>query len=148
MTANPASVDDLRAVPAVGVVCIRDDEVLLIRRGTPPKQGEWSIPGGRIEPGEPAKTAALRELKEETSVDAELVGLLDVVDAVFHNRSGELITRHYVLIDYAARWQAGDPVAGDDAAEARFFHQSELDSLELWSETRRMIQKGFELLSE
>ncbi|MCR9080503.1 MAG: NUDIX hydrolase [Hyphomonadaceae bacterium] len=148
MTANPASVDDLRAVPAVGVVCIRDDEVLLIRRGTPPKQGEWSIPGGRIEPGEPAKTAALRELKEETSVDAELVGLLDVVDAVFHNRSGELITRHYVLIDYAARWQAGDPVAGDDAAEARFFHQSELDSLELWSETRRMIQKGFELLCE
>jgi len=148
MTAIPASVDDLRAVPAVGVVCIRDDEVLLIRRGTPPKQGEWSIPGGRIEPGEPAKTAALRELKEETSVEAELVGLLDVVDAVFHNRSGELITRHYVLIDYAARWQAGDPVAGDDAAEARFFHQSELDSLELWSETRRMIQKGFELLSE
>lgn len=148
MTPNPALVDDLRAVPAVGVVCIRGDEVLLIRRGTPPKQGEWSIPGGRIEPGEPAKTAALRELKEETSVDAELAGLLDVVDAVFHNRSGELITRHYVLIDYVARWLAGDPVAGDDAAEARFFHQSELDSLELWSETRRIIQKGFELLRE
>ena len=148
MTSIPVPVDDLRPTPAGGVVCIRGEEVLLIRRGTPPKLGEWSIPGGRIEPGEAAKVAALRELKEETSVEAELVGLLDVVDAVFNNRAGDLITRHYVLIDYAARWQAGEPVAGDDAAEARFFHQSELGSLELWSETRKIIQKGFELLSE
>ncbi len=146
MPSNPVPVDDLRPTPAVGVVCIRGDEVLLIRRGTPPKQGEWSIPGGRIEPGEPAKVAALRELMEETSVKAELIGLLDVIDAVFHNRAGELLTRHYVLIDYAARWISGEPVAGDDAAEARFFHQSELGSLELWSETRRIIEKGFELL--
>jgi len=148
MTSNPAPVDDLRPVPAVGVVCLRGEEVLLIRRGTPPKLGEWSIPGGRIEPGEPAKLAALRELTEETSVEAELVGLVDVVDAVFHNRAGDLITRHYVLVDFVARWRAGEPVAGDDAAEARFFHQSELGSIELWSETRRIIQKGFELLRE
>nr|WP_070960715.1 NUDIX hydrolase [Hyphomonas sp. Mor2] len=148
MTSNPALADDLRPIPAVGVVCIRGDEVLLIRRGTPPKQGEWSIPGGRIEPGEPAKTAALRELKEETSVEADLISLIDVVDAVFHNRAGDLITRHYVLVDYAARWRRGEPVAGDDAAEARFFHQSELGSLELWSETRQIIRKGFELLRE
>ena len=92
--------------------------------------------------------AALRELTEETSVEAELVGLVDVVDAVFHNRAGDLITRHYVLVDFVARWRAGVPVAGDDAAEARFFHQSELGSIELWSETRRIIQKGFELLRE
>ncbi|MDP1778130.1 MAG: NUDIX domain-containing protein, partial [Brevundimonas sp.] len=44
-------------VPAVGVVCLRDDSVLLIRRGTPPRQGEWSLPGGRIEPGERAVDA-------------------------------------------------------------------------------------------
>jgi len=148
MPSNPTPVADLKPVPAVGVVCIRGEEVLLIRRGTPPKLGEWSIPGGRIEPGEAAKDAALRELKEETSVEAELIGLLDVIDAVFQNRSGELITRHYVLIDYVAKWRSGTPVAGDDAADARFFHQSELDSLELWSETRQIIQKGFALLCE
>ena len=148
MPSNPVLVDDLRPTPAVGIVCIRGDEVLLIRRGTPPKQGEWSIPGGRIEPGEAAKAAALRELGEETAVEAELVGLLDVVDAVFHNRAGDLVTRHYVLIDYAAKWVSGEPVAGDDAAEARFFHQSELASLELWSETRQIIQKGLDLLRE
>ena len=146
VTAKP--VEGLRPVPAVGIVCLRGDEVLLIRRGTPPKRGEWSIPGGRIEPGEPAKAAALRELHEETHVTADLVDLIDVVDAVFENTSGSLVTRHYVLIDYAARWVSGEPIAGDDAAEARFFHQSELGSLELWSETRRIIDAGIALLKE
>lgn len=148
MPENAVPVDDLRPTPAVGIVCIRGEEVLLIRRGTPPKQGEWSIPGGRVEPGEPVKHAALRELMEETSVEAELVGLIDVVDAIFNNRAGDLITRHYVLIDFVARWRSGTPKAGDDAAEARFFHQSELGSLELWDETRRIIAAGFAQLSE
>lgn len=148
MAEKAVPIDGLKPIPAVGVVCVRGDEVLLIRRGTPPKQGEWSIPGGRIEPGEPARVAALRELKEETGVDAELIELIDVVDAVFQNRSGDLITRHYVLIDYVARWQAGEPVAGDDAADARFFHQSELDSIELWDETRRIIAAGIAQMVE
>lgn len=139
MRATAKPVKDLRPVPAVGVVCFRDEQVLLIRRGTPPKQGEWSMPGGRVEPGEPVRTAALRELKEETGVDAVLVDLVDVVDAVFENRSGDLITRHYVLIDFVAQWQSGEPVAGDDAADARFFHLSDLASLDLWDETLRVI---------
>ena len=139
MRATPKPVKDLRPVPAVGVVCVRGEEVLLIRRGTPPRQGEWSLPGGRVEPGEPVREAALRELKEETSVDAVLVDLVDVVDAVFQNRAGDLITRHYVLIDFVARWQSGEPTAGDDAADARFFHLSDLALLELWDETLRVI---------
>ena len=132
-------VEDLRPVPAVGVVCFRGEEVLLIRRGTPPRQGQWSLPGGRIEPGEPVRTAALRELKEETSVEAELVDLVDVVDAIFENKAGDLITRHYVLIDYVAQWRSGTPKAGDDAADARFFHLSDLASMGMWDETLRVI---------
>ena len=85
------------------------------------------------------QAAALRELREETAVEAEIVGLVDVVDAIFNNRAGDLITQHYVLVDYAARWVSGIPIAGDDAAEARFFHQSELSSLNLWDETLRVI---------
>ncbi|HST91245.1 MAG TPA: NUDIX hydrolase [Brevundimonas sp.] len=121
-------------VPAVGVVCLRGDEVLLIRRGNPPRQGEWSLPGGRIEPGERAVDAALRELREETGVEAEIIGLLDIVDGLFPEAG-----RHYVLIDYAARWLAGEPVAGDDAAEARFVPLDQVDALVGWSETRRII---------
>jgi 8-oxo-dGTP diphosphatase len=109
--------------------------VLLIRRGTPPRQGEWSLPGGRIEPGERAVDAALRELGEETGVEAEITGLIDVVDGLFPEAG-----RHYVLIDYAARWVSGEPVAGDDALEARFVALDEVESLIAWSETRRIIR--------
>jgi 8-oxo-dGTP diphosphatase len=122
-------------VPAVGVVCLRGEEVLLIRRGTPPRQGEWSLPGGRIEPGERTVDAALRELREETGVEAEITGLIDVVDGVFPEAG-----RHYVLIDYAARWLSGEPVAGDDAMEARFVPLDGIEGLVSWAETRRIIR--------
>lgn len=122
-------------VPCVGVVCLRGDEVLLIRRGRPPRQGEWSLPGGRIEPGERALDAALRELREETGVEAKITGLLDVVDGLFPEAG-----RHYVLIDYAARWVSGEPVAGDDALEARFVSLDQVGALIDWGETRRVIE--------
>lgn len=131
-------------VPTVGVVCLRDEEVLLIKRGTPPRLGQWSVPGGRLEWGETLQDAALRELKEETSVDAELLGLIDVIDGVFPARPGGEITRHYVLIDYAARWTGGEPMAGDDAAEARFVSRDEAMVLVEWEETRRVIAEAFE----
>ena len=128
-------------VPAVGVVCFREQDVLLIRRGTPPLVGHWSIPGGRIEPGELARDAALRELKEETSVTAVLIGLIDVVDAI-------MPPRHYVLIDYVARWTSGEPLAGDDAIEARFVSIEGLSRLKLWDETRRIISAGRAMLTD
>jgi 8-oxo-dGTP diphosphatase len=116
------------------VVCLRGEEVLLIRRGTPPLAGSWSLPGGRIEWGERAEDAALRELREETGVAAELVGLAAVVDGLFGPDT------HYVLIDYAARWLEGEPTAGDDAADAAFHPLGELEGLGLWSETVRIIR--------
>lgn len=121
-------------VPAVGIVCLRGDDVLLIRRGKPPRVGEWSLPGGRIEPGERAVDAALRELVEETGVTARVTGLIDVVDGLFTEAG-----LHYVLIDYAAEWLAGEPVAGDDALEAQFVPLDQVDTLIAWSETRRII---------
>ncbi len=128
-------------VPAVGVVCLRGDDVLLVRRGTPPLEDSWSVPGGRIEWGERAADAALRELMEETGCSAELVGLIDVVDGVLSRRGApdEPPWGHYVLIDYAARWTGGEPRAGDDAREARFFPPAETEALGLWSETARII---------
>ncbi len=122
-------------VAAVGVICLRGDDVLLIRRGRPPRLGEWSLPGGRVEPGETVRDAALRELREETGVEAELGPLVDVVDGIFPG-SG----RHYVLIDFLARWTSGEPVAGDDAADARFWPLGEVEQHVAWAETIRVIR--------
>lgn len=129
--------------PAVGVVCLKDDAVLLIRRGTPPRQDEWSLPGGRLEPGERLADAALRELREETGVEAELIGLIDVVDGLFPEAG-----RHYVLIDYAALWTGGEPVAGDDAAEAVFFPLEDAVRRVDWSETRRIIRQAHAMATD
>ena len=121
-------------IPAVGVACLRGDKVLLIRRGKPPRVGEWSLPGGRIEPGERATDAALRELAEETGVTARITGLIDVVDGIFSEAG-----LHYVLIDYAADWVSGEPIAGADALEARFVPLDQVEALIDWSETKRII---------
>jgi 8-oxo-dGTP diphosphatase len=126
-------------VAAVGVVCFRGaDEVLLIRRGTPPRLGEWSLPGGRIEPGERAADAALRELREETGIDADLLGLIDVVDGLFQ-------PRHYVLIDFAAEWRAGEASPGGDATEAVFLPIDEAAARVAWDETRRILHAASRL---
>lgn len=124
-------------IPAVGVICFRGDDVLLIRRGRPPRLGEWSLPGGRIEPGEAVRQTALRELREETGVEAELVGLVDVVDGLFPEAG-----RHYVLIDFAAVWRSGEPRPGDDAVEAAFYSVAEAENLVTWDETRRVIREA------
>ena len=129
--------NDQRPVPTVGVVCLRGDEVLLIKRGNPPRQGQWSLPGGRLEWGETLQAGALRELAEETGCQAEILGLVDVIDGV-------MTTRHYIIIDYAARWTAGEPVAGDDAADARFFTLDEALAIVEWEETRRVIREAVE----
>ncbi|PWE17604.1 phosphohydrolase [Marinicauda salina] len=124
-----------RPIPSAGVVCWRDEDVLLIRRSKPPFAGRWSIPGGRIRAGERAPDAALRELREETGVEAEILGLIDVVDAI--GTSG-----HFILIDYAARWTGGEPRPGDDAAEAVFVSRAEAAARLDWDETRRVLEAG------
>jgi len=125
-------------VPTVGVICFRGEEVLLIRRGKPPRMGDWSIPGGRLEWNEAVKACALRELMEETGVRAELLGLVDVIDGFFGDE------RHYVLIDYAARWLEGEPVAGDDAVDARFWPVAEAIARVEWPKTKQVIKDAWE----
>ncbi|MEO1029450.1 MAG: NUDIX hydrolase [Pseudomonadota bacterium] len=126
-------------IPVVGSVCFKGDQVLLIQRGKSPYKGRWSLPGGHIEPGERAADAALRELAEETSIDAELIGLIDVVDGIFKPRGSELPAKHYLYVEYACRWTQGEPKAGDDAAAARFFDPLELGDLDLMPDVTRII---------
>lgn len=133
-------------IPAVGIVCFNDDgHVLLIRRGNPPRQGDWSIPGGKLEWGEKVIDAALRELAEETGVTADILGLIDVVDGIFTSRTSGDVTRHYLLIDYVARYRSGMIRAGDDASDACFVALETLETHGLWEETTRIIHAGHRL---
>ena len=131
-----------KPIVGVGVVVFRagngGTEVLLIRRGRPPRQGEWSMPGGKQEWGETLHEAAHREIMEETGVTIANLKLVDVVDGLMREPDGTL-SRHLTLIDYRADWVAGEPRAGDDAQDARWVPLAELPSYKLWSETTRVI---------
>lgn len=135
-----------RPVAGAGIVVIRGDEVLLIKRGKPPYKGEWSIPGGKIEHGETASEAALRELREETGVTAKIAGLIDVVDSIGAREPGQPGNWHYLLIDYAAVWVSGEPVADDDVDEAAFFPLEEAIALTRWDKTRDVISRAVAMI--
>ncbi|MBB4210398.1 8-oxo-dGTP diphosphatase [Rhodothalassium salexigens DSM 2132] len=128
----------LRPIIGVGTVIFRDHSVLLVRRRQPPKAGEWSLPGGRQEWGESVAQAAVREITEETGVKVTLLGLVDVVDLLPDAGA----PYHLTLINLAARWTMGEPAAGDDAADARFWPLDALPGTDLWDETRRVIHKA------
>jgi len=114
-----------RPIAATIAVVIRGDEVLLVRRANPPDAGLWGFPGGKIEQGETLTQAALRELHEETGVTAEALRAFTAVDVFDRDPEGAL-HRHFILIAVLCRWVAGEPVAGDDALEARWVDHATL----------------------
>ena len=125
----------------VGLVVWRGDEVLLIRRGKPPFEGQWSVPGGRVEPGELLQAAANRELLEETGTTAEIAGLIDVFENIGEHG-------HFVMVDYAARWLSGEPRAGDDARDARFMSYDDALKALTWDKTRQALDASRAVLGQ
>lgn len=124
--------------PGASIAVFKQDMVLLVQRAKPPRTGLWSLPGGHVEPGERTSDTALRELTEETGIEARLAGLVTVHDALIHDASGRLVA-HYVLAVYAGRWLAGNPVARSDAADARFFALQDLPQLPLMPHSADII---------
>jgi 8-oxo-dGTP diphosphatase len=123
----------------------RRREVLLIERAKGPLKGLWSLPGGHIEAGEPARTAALREVREETRVAAELGGLVDIHEVVRRSARGRLLA-HYLLVVWYGRWLAGEPVAGGDAAAARFVPIDAIGSLPMTEAAPELVRRAYEML--
>ena len=135
-------------VVATGAVVLAPDgRVLLVRRGRPPRQGEWSIPGGKVEWGETVLDALRREIREETALEVEVIGLVEVVDSVIRGDDGE-IAHHHVLIDFAVVAHSTAARAGDDVAELRWVATTELADYPMWPETQRILRKGAQLVRE
>ena len=133
-----------RPIVGIGAVVIKNDDVLLIRRGKPPRVGGLSLPGGAQHVGETVFEGAAREVMEETGVEVEVLGLIDVVDSMTKDDAGRL-QFHYTLVDVVCRWVAGEPAAAGDAADAVWVPLADIPDLELWSETRRIIELAAEM---
>jgi 8-oxo-dGTP diphosphatase len=116
-------------------------EVLLIRRTKPPRQGEWSLPGGKVEFHEPLHVALKREIREETGLEIEIIGLAGVAETIDDAGAGAAGV-HFVLIDYAARVVSGVAVAASDAADATWVPIADLARYPMWDEMRSIIARS------
>ncbi len=127
-----------RPIVGIGVVVLRGDTVLLVRRGKPPNEGSWTLPGGAQEIGETAAEAARRELLEETGVEVGDLHFAAVVDSIRRDGDGR-VQYHYTIVDFCARWTAGEPVAATDVTEAVWAPLDDLAPFGLWAEAHRVI---------
>lgn len=120
--------DEIRPTLAASAAVFRGPLVLLARRGHEPAAGLWSLPGGRVEPGETLADAARRELREEVGVEAELAGVAATREIIRRDDTGRL-TAHFVVVAHAAHWRAGEPQVSAEAAEVGWFRPAEIARL-------------------
>ena len=118
----------------VGVMMVRNNHLLLIKRKYNPDAGYWSIPGGHLDLGERTQTAAEREALEETGFKVKVTKLAGIIDKIMYDKEGKL-EYHYVLLNYFVEQIEGapdqPPVAADDALDAKFVPFDELKNYQL-----------------
>ena len=130
----------------VGAVVVHENRVLLVRRGSEPLKGHWTLPGGVLEVGETLAAGVAREVKEETGLEVETVELVEILDRI--HREGERIRYHYVIADYLCRVTGGELCAASDADAVRWVERAEWNShsaLILDPVTVRVIEKGWQM---
>ena len=129
----------------VGGVVISDQRALLIRRGSAPLEGEWSIPGGMLEIGETILEGVQRELLEETAIEVRVLDLIEVFERLTRDEAGKL-KYHFVILDYLCEAVRGEARAGSDVTDVAWAGESELSEYSLTQTATRVIQKAFEMV--
>jgi 8-oxo-dGTP diphosphatase len=109
----------------VSAAIFRADEVLIVRRARPPGVGLYTLPGGAVEIGETLHAALVREVREETALTIEPVGIAGEREVIVRDGDGK-VERHFVILAFAARWIAGEPKPNEELAEARWMRPAEL----------------------
>ena len=127
---------------AVGAVVFKDGCVLLVRRGQPPAENLWAIPGGNVEIGETLQEAAEREILEETGVQIRASKPIYTFDVIDRDMAGK-VRFHYVIVDLAAEYVLGEPSPGDDALEARWVSAGEIHNLKVSPATVSLLKNRF-----
>jgi 8-oxo-dGTP diphosphatase len=139
--------------PMVGVggVVIYEERALLIRRGSPPLRGEWSIPGGLLEVGETLEQGVVRELAEETGLEVQVIELIEVFERIFPappNSDGTpgdpaRPQYHFVILDYLCEIHGGTIAAASDALEFAWAREEDLVKFNVTSAVKRVMRKAF-----
>jgi ADP-ribose pyrophosphatase YjhB (NUDIX family) len=130
----------------VGAVVVSEGRVLLVRRGTEPLKGEWSLPGGMLELGESLTDGVVREVLEETGLVVEPLELVELLDRIY-SEAGR-VKYHYVIADYLCRVTGGQLQASSDADAVRWVERAEWNShsaLKLDPITVRVMEKGWQM---
>jgi mutator protein MutT len=133
-----------RPIVGVGGVVIHEERTLLIRRGSAPLEGEWSIPGGMLEIGETILEGVQRELLEETAIEVKVLDLIEVFERVTRDDEGRL-KYHFVILDYLCEVMRGEAQAGSDVTDVAWARETELNGYSLTPTATRVIQKAFEI---
>ena len=140
----------IRPHVGVGVLLVRDDHLLLIKRKYDPDAGYWSIPGGHLDLGEKVQLAAEREAYEETGFKVKVTKLAGIIDKIMYDNQMK-IEYHYVLLNFFVEQIEGDnnqlPIADDDALEAKFVPFVELKDYQLTVSLIKLLKQlkiGFE----
>jgi 8-oxo-dGTP diphosphatase len=132
-----------RPIVGVGAVILDGRRVVLVRRGTEPLKGEWSLPGGVLELGETLQRGVAREVAEETGLQVEVLDVAGVFDRIFPDANGRP-QFHYVLVDYVCRVNGGELRAAGDVTDARWVSEDELVDYRLTDSTERLIRQVLE----
>lgn len=131
-----------RPMVGVGAVIVDHLRVVLVKRGSPPLLGEWSLPGGVVELGETLRAAAEREALEETGLIVKAGEVIEVLDRIIPGKAGAP-EYHYVLIDFLCTVQGGELGAGGDAVEVRWADANDLANFKLEQPALQVINKAF-----
>ncbi len=129
----------------VGAVVVQDGRVLLVRRGSEPLKGHWTLPGGLLEVGETMAEGVVREVREETGLEVEPIELVEILDRI--HREGGRVRYHYVIADFLCRVTGGELRAASDADAVRWVERAEWNShsaLVLDPITVRVMEKGWQ----
>lgn len=134
-----------RPLVGVGAVVWDGGRLLLERRGQPPAQGSWSLPGGLIDLGETAVAAVQREVREECGIEVDVGPVLGLFEPIHRDPDGR-IRYHYVVVDFLAYYRSGEIQIGDDAADLRWVRPDELGDYQLHPATAAMIERALTIV--